>query len=723
MHCPCLIRRFQLPLLAALSVSLAVVFLTLGQDVNAPAVAAGGDTNTQERFSPPSSNSLSFQETKAPQPIIQSPTDATVSLKEWQTRAESGDASAQYALGGYYYSGEGLLRNYPEAVKWTRKAAEQGHAYAQYNLGCFYQNGQGVTRDYTEAAKWYRRAAEQGNGRAQIQTAIAYYIGQGVPQDYTEAVKWFRKVAEDGNAYAQYDLGIAYRDGQGVKQDYQEAVKWFRKSAEQGFLQGQYDLGWCYQTGHGVAQDYAEAVIWLRKPAEQGNIDAESFLGWCYETGNGVAQDYALAIKWFQKAADQGGDEKNSLVDCYYGVALSYLEQNNDLQLRSEGVKSCRKAAESGDARAECTLGMCYATGLGVAMDIAEASKWSLKAAEQYRPAAEQGDAEAQETLGDCYDNAHDFVEAVKWLRRAAAQGNMVAQHNLGCDYRTGQGTPKNDIEAYKWLTLAAAQGFSGSAELRDSLAESMSREEVVEAQSRAAAFVPRKEVPETSRNPNSPTPPRLPEFHAKASGTAFFISEDGYLLTASHVVEDAARIAIRTKAGTFTATLVKADKANDVALLKVAGRFQALPIASSRAVKLGESVFTIGYPNIELQGYAPKLTKGDLSSLTGMQDDPREFQISVPVQPGNSGGPLVDRNGNVVGMVEAQLADIDTLKTTGSLPQNVNYAMKSSAFNLLLECLPELSAKLKEPNASKDRKFEDVENEAESAVALVLVY
>ncbi len=65
---------------------------------------------------------------------------------------------------------------------------------------------------------------------------------------------------------------------------------------------------------------------------------------------------------------------------------------------------------------------------------------------------------------------------------------------------------------------------------------------------------------------------------------------------------------------------LVKTDKANDVALLKVAGTFSALPVVSSRGAKLGESVFTIGFPNIELQGFAPKLTKGEISSLSGMQ-------------------------------------------------------------------------------------------------------
>jgi S1-C subfamily serine protease len=356
-----------------------------------------------------------------------------------------------------------------------------------------------------------------------------------------------------------------------------------------------------------------------------------------------------------------------------------------------------------------------------VPKNAAEAKRWSLKAADHYRRAAEHGDLEAQTLLAACYSNMDDNAEAVKWSRRAAAQGDAVEQFNLGMAYSHGNGVPKSDIEAYKWFSLAAAQGFEQGAEGRDSLAKTMSRAEIVEGQRLSSEFVVHKEGGASNRpdGEDSATTGNLPRF----TGTGFFVTDDGYLLTCCHVVQDAARIAVRTKAGTFAATLVKADKANDVALLKVAGKFPALPVGSSRGVKLGESVFTIGFPNIELQGFAPKLTKGDISSLTGVQDDPREFQISVAVQPGNSGGPLVNLGGNVVGIVAAQLADIVTLETTGSLPQNVNYAVKSSVLNVLLESLPEISPKLPQANSIKDRKFEDVEKEAEGAVALVLVY
>jgi S1-C subfamily serine protease len=95
----------------------------------------------------------------------------------------------------------------------------------------------------------------------------------------------------------------------------------------------------------------------------------------------------------------------------------------------------------------------------------------------------------------------------------------------------------------------------------------------------------------------------------------------------------------------------------------------------------------------------APKLTRGEISSLSGVRDNPSEFQISVPVQPGNSGGPLVMESGIVVGVVVARLHDSNTFEQTGSLPQNVNYAVKSDRLLGLLHSVPGLEAKLPKPS------------------------
>jgi serine protease Do len=128
------------------------------------------------------------------------------------------------------------------------------------------------------------------------------------------------------------------------------------------------------------------------------------------------------------------------------------------------------------------------------------------------------------------------------------------------------------------------------------------------------------------------------------------------------------------------------------------------LPLAPGSEIKLGDSVFTIGFPNTDIQGVAPKLTRGEISSMAGIRDNPRYFQISVPVQPGNSGGALVDERGNVVGVVAARLDDAVTYNASGALPQNVNYAVKGGLVYSFLNKVPELSSKLKPQRTVKDQ-------------------
>jgi hypothetical protein len=654
----------------------------------------------------------------------------------YRKAADQGDQSAQFSLGECFSEGKGVWQDYAEAVNWYRKASEQGLAIAQCKLGLCYEDGKGVGQDQGEAVKWFRKAAQQGSAwgqwlcwlmcddraeavgwlrkaanqgdpRAQSEIGRYYYSGEGVPKDYGEAAKWFRKAAEQGDAKAQSTLGVCYTIGQGVPKDAGEAVKWYRKAADQGEVSAQYNLGACYAEGQGVPQDYAEVVKWYLNAADQGDQFAQWFLGRCYDNGEGVQQDYAEAAKWYRKAADQGLDlAQGSLGMCYYngeGVRRDY----------AEAVKWYRKAAEQGDSDAQGPLGMCYYNGEGVRRDYAEAVKW-------YRMAADQGDPGAQCNLGFCYEKgtgvAKDLVGAVKWFRKAAEQGYAVAQRNLGICYSKGNGVPQNDIEAYKWLSLAAAQGQEGSAEARDSFAQRMVRAEVVEGQRRAAAFVAKKEGGGSGSGDISPTP-EIAE-GKRCVGTGFFVTDDGYFVTCEHVVRGATSFHVRSPSGSLPARLIKKDRTIDVAVLKVDGAFRALPVAAQPRVKLGEAVFTVGFPNPGLQGVEPKLTRGEISSMAGVRDNPRYFQVSVPVQPGNSGGALLDECGNAVGVVTSRLDDVATYEESGALPQNVNYAVKGGLVYSFLNGVPELSGKLKAPRTGKDR--EAASGAAERAAVLV---
>jgi S1-C subfamily serine protease len=143
----------------------------------------------------------------------------------------------------------------------------------------------------------------------------------------------------------------------------------------------------------------------------------------------------------------------------------------------------------------------------------------------------------------------------------------------------------------------------------------------------------------------------------------------------------------------------------------------------SQRTVKLGDTVFTIGFQNQQSQVLGAKLTDGKINSLADALNDARVFQISLPVQADNCGGALVTSSGNVVGVIAAQVYDKATCNTNGASEQNINYAIKSSYVLSLLESLPEVANKLKEPSSAKEHKFEDLVKEALEAAAVVQVY
>jgi hypothetical protein len=407
--------------------------------------------------------------------------------------------------------------------------------------------------------------------------------------------------------------------------------------------------------------------------AEKGDTTAQYNLGVSYHNGLGVRQDNAEAVKWFRKAADQGF------------------------------------------ALAQFNLGVCYASGAGVKQDAGEAVKWWLKAAEQGLPNAEFN-------VGSCYGFGNgvtqNYSEAVKWFRMSANQGVADAQYCLGVCYFNGNGVIKDYIEADKWINLASAQGDEVAKKILSYDEQFMTPEQIAEGQQLARQFKPSKQLESGSLVSQKDVADSRPF----ATGTGFFITDDGYLISNYHVVKDATKVRLLTGAGLIDVTVVKVDAANDLALLKAAGRFAPLPVAASRGVKLGGTVATVGFPNIGMQGFAPKLAKGEIASLSGAADDARYFQISVPVQPGNSGGALVDEHGNVVGVVSAKLDALVALAASGSLPENVNYAVKSSFLLSFLESVPAVSATLKEP-VTAERKFEDVVKSAQDAAVLVLVY
>ena len=174
-----------------------------------------------------------------------------------------------------------------------------------------------------------------------------------------------------------------------------------------------------------------------------------------------------------------------------------------------------------------------------------------------------------------------------------------------------------------------------------------------------------------SARSPDpQPETPRPPGF--TGIGTGFFVSADGLVLTAHHVVDKAKVIKINLSNGSIALARVKeVDPPNDLALLTIEKETPAhLSLAGPRSARIGQKVFTIGFPAPDILGQEPKYTDGTISSLSGLEGTKSLLQISVPVQPGNSGGPLVNENGEVVGIITSTVGIGFFLAQTGSLPR-----------------------------------------------------
>jgi S1-C subfamily serine protease len=206
------------------------------------------------------------------------------------------------------------------------------------------------------------------------------------------------------------------------------------------------------------------------------------------------------------------------------------------------------------------------------------------------------------------------------------------------------------------------------------------------------------------------------------STGTAWPISS-GYVVTNSHVISEGTTVILVSAQGQeIPARVVLRDQASDIVLLEVEDPRTlppALPLAQFRS-RLGASVFTLGFPRVDFMGRAPKLSIGVISGENGLHDDPENLQTTVPIQPGNSGGPLLNMKGEVVGVVKSMVGIRN--ETTGDLNvlQTLSCALKIKGVQELLPRLPQKDPQINVlPNLSDD--LETLAGRIKDSVLLVI--
>jgi S1-C subfamily serine protease len=172
-------------------------------------------------------------------------------------------------------------------------------------------------------------------------------------------------------------------------------------------------------------------------------------------------------------------------------------------------------------------------------------------------------------------------------------------------------------------------------------------------------------------------------------SGTGFVVSANGHIVTNHHVIDGCGELKGNlTGEAAMALRVVSSDATNDLALLQApsTATFKEFARIRDRSIRSGDSVVAIGFPYRGLLSSDFTVTTGIVSSLSGMRNDSRFLQISAPVQPGNSGGPLFDTTGQIVGVVTGKLDNLRIAVATGNIPENINFAIKTGALRDFLD-------------------------------------
>ncbi len=450
----------------------------------------------------------------------------------------------------------------------------------------------------------------------------------------TKAFAIVKDAADRGEPHGKYLQAVMTRDGVGTLRDTTRARQGFADLATDGHTLSKVALGELMRGGIGGPKDLDGAALQFRQAADQGNALAMIHLARLYRSAEFVDRDDVRAYEWALKSANAGHVPAYGVVGylIYTGTGVT---KDPDI-----AVAWLKNGYEKGDLTSRTYYGLALATGTGVSRNAA---------------------------LGG------------QLMNEAADAGNVDAMITLANLHQVGQVLPRDYMRAYLWANVAIARGVTSASllMLRDDLEKRLSAEQLGSMQKQAREWKPLAAARPISGGADTRATP------TRGTGTGFFISANGHMLTNQHVIRGCRRI---TTEGHGDATILTSDTKTDLAILKVERPADQWATVRIEPPRLGESVYVFGYPLQGVLSSGGNFTSGVVSALVGLRNDPTRLQVSAPIQPGNSGGPVMDQSGRVLGVTVSTANTMRIANATGTLPQNLNFAVHGLFARALVE-------------------------------------
>ena len=576
------------------------------------------------------------------------------------------------------------------------------------------------------------------------------WVGQKTKPKESISITCLQNLAELGDPYAQSIIGNFYRSEYAHDLSYSEKRnEYLSNSAEKGDFWAQVALWVCYKHGCFSEVDDSKSEYWLKKASENQNRPPFSpdYLYGLTKKRLPNQTVYRVMPNWNIKTLRELLENIKSLRDYlkesrrHYNFLNRWTFPQSSFDLRIEFSDSLAVTIKSEGFKREESEGILILAKFGNAAAKRKVEEHRL--AEVRRQEKWLKEAEAKFAAGSTQSEEKERRQGVAENTKRITKAQQIALVRLGLyDGATdGIAGPKTNQSLQRWQS---SRGYTGelseqqTAELIDT-AEQYAAKRKKEEQRQAAearrleeqriaaakrkeeerqaaearrleeqriAVAKRKEEERQAAKaqPQQEAPPT--SFGTGSTGSGFFVSKLGHVVTNEHVVRNCGSVTVGDNANEqVSATVLETDKRNDLALLKLSSMAMAsantksliqklglliVPLSSngllrSDDVELGERLMVGGYPYGDIFSNTIKVTGGMVSAIRGMGDDSGQFQMDAAVQPGNSGGPIYDENGNIVGVVVAQLNKMKVAKAIGSLPENQNFGIKASTVRQFL--------------------------------------